>query len=111
MATINVELMAFGEGQIRPVEIPEGTAVTLDTVYVFGQNNMSNNHLRMPSVSMGDIIHLDEKKWLVKDIGFRELSIEEYAMLTGCMKLAIASVTRYSDVLWEHIGEGAMEYA
>jgi hypothetical protein len=81
MKTVNVELMTFGHGKVRPVELPDNVEVTLDNVFIFGQNNSENNHLNLPSVSVGDIIHLDSEKYVVKDFGFEKLSSEVYSHL------------------------------
>lgn len=71
-----VEMLAFGEGQIREVTIPEGENATLDTIYYYGQNDFQP--LEHPSVSMGDVINFDNKKWLVAGIGFTEMTDDQY---------------------------------
>lgn len=76
-----VEMLAFGDGQIREVGVLHPTLDDrenlLDQIYYFGQNDFQPK--RCPSVSVGDIIHLDNEKHIVASLGFRKLSDEEYA--------------------------------
>lgn len=108
--TYEVELMTFGKGQIRPVELPEGTVPTLDMIYSYGQNSAETRHLGMPSVSMGDIIHFEEKQFIVKDFGFEELDALSYNCLKLAMWKAVKENRRYTDILWEQLGKKALEY-
>lgn len=111
MTTIKVELMTFGNGKIRPVELPDNVEVSLDNVFIFGQNHSGNVELNLPSVSVGDIVHLDNEKFVVKSFGFEKLSYEMYGILKGCLEISLETGKRYSDVLWGYMGEKAMEYA
>lgn len=85
-----VELLAFGRfGEIREVEVPEsdlarvqvGSAAgriwaSLSLIFYFGQNEFqSQSH---PSVSVGDVIHFEDRRFLVRPVGFRELTDIEY---------------------------------
>lgn len=107
MRTIDVELMAFGQGQIRPVELPDGVDISLDNVFIHGQNYSGNAHLNMPSVSVGDIIHMDNGVFVVKGFGFEEIDTEIYDLLKSCLR----SDKRYSEALFEVMGPEAADYA
>ena len=77
---IKVELLAFGKkDEIRIVNIPklsEDIDETLESVFHFGQNDFQpKNH---PSVSCGDVINYQNKKFIVGSFGFQELSTKEY---------------------------------
>ncbi len=80
MTTYKVRLLAHGKpGEIREVDIPDGdfyvVEVTLDSIFYWGQNDFQPK--QHPSVSVGDVIELEEKFYLVKAIGFEELSKEQ----------------------------------
>jgi hypothetical protein len=79
--TFNVEMLAFGKGEIRPVDVPEDQVSNilendLEIIFRYGQNDFQN--LPFPSVSAGDIIHYKEQKYLVAGIGFKKMSEAEY---------------------------------
>ncbi len=70
MRVIEVELWALGgDGAIRTVRIPEDGS--LESVFHFGQNDFQPQPRR--SVSCGDIIRWDGKRYLVMASGFREV--------------------------------------
>lgn len=84
---IPVHMLAFGNpGEIRTVNVPdnlwtENTEKNLDLVFQYGQNDFQpQNH---PSVSVGDIIQLDNQYYLVRPIGFMGLTTEQFAEYTG----------------------------
>lgn len=78
---IQVEMLAFMEnGTFREVEILDveiqNQEAFLDLVFYYGQNDFQPR--QMSSVSVGDIIYLNGKKFLIKGAGFKELSEEDY---------------------------------
>ncbi len=81
-----VEMLAFGNwGEIRNVEVPgnlvtDNTDEMLEHIFHYGQNDFQP--VQHPSVSMGDIIRLQEKRYLVCDFGFRPLTPVEYSCYT-----------------------------
>lgn len=76
---INVELWAFGDGKIRVVEIPDSTPEIniLEEVFYWGQNDFQPVE-GCYSVSVGDIICLNDKKVIVLGVGFKEICDEQY---------------------------------
>ncbi len=73
---VEVEMRAFGKGQIRKVTIPseesEGTdSELLERVFHYGQNDFQPQ--RIPSVSVGDVVRLRGKRWYTDNIGFKEV--------------------------------------
>jgi len=72
-----VEMWAFREGEIREVQVPnrqyeeakEHEGAVLDLIYTYGQNDFQP-HPTLPSVSVGDVIRLNGKKYRVRNIGF-----------------------------------------
>lgn len=78
---VNVHMLAFmDESPLRPVNVPDdeltGTIADLDKVYHYGQNDFQP--LEFCSVSAGDIIHWQEKPYLVAGCGFQLLKLEQY---------------------------------
>lgn len=86
----DVSLLSFLDGQIREVEVPDEdlrempTSIVLKQVFHWGQNDFQPQQL--PSVSVGDVIHLEidmvggnmqDSNWLVVSLGFKELTDEE----------------------------------
>ena len=74
---INVEMLAFSEGEMRPVEIPDGELNgeierTLDLVFQYGQNDFQN--LPFPSVSAGDVVHCNNEAYMVAGVGFKKMT-------------------------------------
>lgn len=78
---VTVEMLAFMEGEQRPVKLPEkptGDVMgTLEKVYYYGQNEVQPIADRC-SVSVGDVIHLGAEKYLVCPLGFYKLTEQEY---------------------------------
>lgn len=78
---VEVEMVAFEPvGKtfgIREVEIPDEEACRasqdklFELVFHYGQNDVQPK--RTPSVSVGDVIRLDKRRFLVASTGFREL--------------------------------------
>lgn len=77
---IQVEMLAFKEkGIFREVEIPDAEDKlenVLEEVFCRGQNDFQAQQL--PSVSVGDIIHYQDKKYVVCAISFKEITQEQY---------------------------------
>jgi hypothetical protein len=70
---IYVELLAFGNGEMRPVEVPDDKITddpmeVLELVFHYGQNDFQP--LPFPSVSAGDVVHYGSKTYMVDFIGF-----------------------------------------
>lgn len=75
---IEVELIAFGNGQIRTVEVPDSDmeeprplTEKLELVFTYGQNDFQP--LGMPSVSVGDVVRFDGKRYRVEAMGYEEV--------------------------------------
>lgn len=78
-----VELHAFGEAgaEIRTVEIPTAVltkarglatdAILLGAIWYWGQNDFQPRPMR--SLCAGDIIHLGDRRFLIKLVGFLEV--------------------------------------
>lgn len=78
---VNVHMLALmEESPLRPVNVPDeqltGTMNDLDKVYLYGQNDFQP--LQFCSVSAGDVIHWNEKPYLVAAMGFQLLTLEQY---------------------------------
>jgi len=72
-------MLAFMEGQIRFVEVykPNNNQdFLLGQVYHYGQNDFQLVE-GMPSVSVGDVIELNDKLFMVIPMGFKEITQEE----------------------------------
>lgn len=80
MTSYKVHMLAFLNGEIREVAIEDNYSLTheqtLEEIFKYGQNDFVP--MKMPSVSVGDVIELDEKLYIVCPIGFREMSIEGF---------------------------------
>lgn len=82
---VEVEMVAFKEEGhdfgVRNVEVPDREAVRLpqekllETVMHYGQNDFQNQ--KIPSVSVGDVIRLDGRRFLVTALGFKEIKPQE----------------------------------
>ena len=76
---VSVEMRAFGDpGEIREVDVPDvewEQAVPLDRLNLawhWGQNETQpREHC---SVSVGDVIRMDGKRYMVKPFGFEEVT-------------------------------------
>ena len=75
-----VELRAYKNGEIREVEVPDQEIKNadpdkvLERIFFWGQNDFQPR--KLPSVSVGDVVRLDGKKYLVAALGFTEVSGE-----------------------------------
>jgi hypothetical protein len=83
---VEVELNAFQDGKIRPVEIPSEaihlpTMELLEEVFRLGQN-MFQPVEGCCSVSVGDVIRFGDERWEVDMFGFKRLpdECEDYEM-------------------------------
>ena len=71
---IEVELLAFGNGEIRIVEVPfdefndTNDWDKLELIFRYGQNDFQSR--QQPSVSVGDVIRLNGKRFQVVSSGF-----------------------------------------
>ncbi len=78
MVSVPVLLLAFCDGDVRQVEIPdnvEGTENILDSVFHYGQNE--NQPRNVPSVSVGDVICLNGEYHRMAALGFEQLTPEQ----------------------------------
>jgi hypothetical protein len=80
-----VQMLAFGNpGEIRIVDVPENRFIMedyhdkrvsldecLQIIFYYGQNDFQPR--KHPSVSVGDVIEFDNKKYRVEMIGFSEV--------------------------------------
>lgn len=69
-----VEMHAFGKGQIRTVTLPLDVRACLGAIFEFGQNDFQPQ--QMPSVSVGDIIRFNNERWVVMPVGFKKVSAD-----------------------------------
>jgi hypothetical protein len=77
----NVEMLAFGKGKIRSVNVPDAELSLpfsehkrddiLELVYKYGQNDFQP--MPFPSVSVGDVINYQNSRYEVDMIGFKKL--------------------------------------
>ena len=82
---VEVEMVAFADqGKsfgIREVEIPDAEAARLseekllELIFRYGQNDFQPK--QVPSVSVGDVIRIDGKRFLVSAMGFKKIGKEE----------------------------------
>ena len=74
--TFKVHMLAFANGDIREVNVPvsELSSVegNLEKVFHYGQNDFQP-HPSLPSVSVGDVIEMDDEKYRVEPVGFSKL--------------------------------------
>ena len=80
---VKVHMLAFGNGEIREVEVPgtdadwEDNEVFLEAVFVNGQNE--NQPKPFPSVSVGDVIEQnDGKLYRVASLGFERMTRDQF---------------------------------
>ena len=85
---VDVHMLAFYEnkGTIRHVEIPDykderDKQDILDLVFQYGQNDFQPQNIY--SVSVGDVIELDDEYWMVAPLGFKEITKEKFDSLEG----------------------------
>ena len=74
-----VEMWMFEEGKIREVNVPDHeianrTHQNLDLVFKYGQNDFQPQ--KLPSVSTGDVIRYENKRYMVMGTGFKEVTEE-----------------------------------
>lgn len=79
--SIEVEMFAFRQGEVRNVAVPYETvkgdlAKVLGETFSWGQNEMQPTF--HPSVSMGDVIRYNGERYLIVACGFRLLNEMEY---------------------------------
>ena len=81
----NVRMMAFGrtDDEVRVVDVPNDRLAEatddegkLGLVFELGQNDFQPK--QHPSVSVGDVIELNGKLWLVKPVGFVTMDEDEF---------------------------------
>jgi hypothetical protein len=77
---VNALLYAFGNGEIRPIDIPDeemaGTVEQkLKRAFFYGQNDFQPKPFC--SLSAGDVVILEGRNFLVKFCGFKELTADE----------------------------------
>lgn len=82
---VEVEMVAFKEEGhdfgIRNVEVPDYEAVRLpeekllEVVMRYGQNDFQPQ--KIPSVSVGDVVRIDGRRFLVVTFGFKEIKPQE----------------------------------
>lgn len=90
MKTVNVDMLAFGEeNQIREVDVPVNVvnkcaneSQILDVIYRLGQNDFQLKPC--PSVSAGDVIHLNDKLFIVCNMGFKVITKEQLEEYKKC---------------------------
>lgn len=63
----------FGEDE-KVEDLSDETILAL--VFKWGQNDLQQKH--MPSVSVGDVVELRGKYWMVMSVGWRELTKKEF---------------------------------
>ncbi len=79
---IPVHMLAFGNGAIRLVDVPDteltssSLRMILERVFYWGQNDFQP--LPFPSVSIGDVVEYDGTFHQVGNIGFTVLTTEEF---------------------------------
>ena len=83
MPIIKVRMEAFANGEIREVEVPDNDAFMsapfvdisveekLQVVFHYGQNDHQPQHI--PSVSVGDVILLEDEEYGVTSLSFKKL--------------------------------------
>jgi len=83
---IDVHMLAFmGPEDVRHVEVPDGefeSAIKddkLSIVFKLGQNDFQTQ--QMPSVSVGDVIELNNEYHLVLGAGFRQITKAKFEEL------------------------------
>ncbi len=81
---IEVEMHAFAQGAIRRVEIPVSADAfarltkmlsensLLGMTFQYGQNDFQPQQI--PSVSVGDVIRLNGKRYAVLPVGFKQIA-------------------------------------
>ena len=101
---ILVHMFAFAEpndrSQIRKVFIDDNKAEyasqeeLLEAVFHYGQNDFQPQQL--PSVSVGDVIQLNNKYFMVKSLGFEELSKDQFDNLSVPTAMSAYAGTKFN---------------
>ena len=88
---IKVHMLAFGKpGEIRTVVVPNAewpadTDKNLGLVFHYGQNDFQpQNH---PSVSVNDVIQIEDGYWVVRPIGFMGVTPEQFSEYAAIPRL------------------------
>lgn len=75
---VKVEMQAFAPGKVREVFVPDeewgradNTTRRLERVFRYGQNDFQPQPL--PSVSVGDVVVIDDRRFVCAPMGWREL--------------------------------------
>jgi hypothetical protein len=73
---VEVEMLAFGNGEIRQVDIPDEKVSDnvddmLELAFHYGQNDFQPKNY--PSVSVGDVVHYNGERYEVDMIGFKKV--------------------------------------
>jgi hypothetical protein len=95
-----VEMNSFADGRIREVEVdeqlmaPNDLDQNLEKVFYFGQNDFQPRNL--PSVSVGDVIRMNGKRFGVAMFGFKELGPDEEMNVMGKISKKSVDNSQYS---------------
>ena len=82
-----VHLLAFADGDIREVNVPDEEAAAtlmgaLESIFYYGQNDFQPVAGK-PSVSMGDVAVVEGRYFLCKAVGWTEMTAEEFQSYVG----------------------------
>ena len=95
---VPVHMLAFNEkGTVRNVfiadEYTQGASKDniLALTFQYGQNDFQPKPVS--SVSVGDVIELDDEYWLVAPIGFKQITKEQFDEIPG-------NLTQHHDLYW-----------
>lgn len=98
----NVYLTAFKtKADIRVVDVPDEELEgrnedgILEDIFRLGQNDFQP--LPFPSVSMGDIVELDDRYFMVRANGFAEMTKEEFDKVDG--PLGFRAMENINDII------------
>ncbi len=103
---VKVHLLAFTDGEIREVEVPELDTLlpptnddelghVLELVFHWGQNDFQPQ--QKPSVSVGDVIEMDGRFHRVESVGFKELTADQMADWRG-LSVVVRAMQSYGPV-------------
>lgn len=105
-----VELIRFGEGRIKEVEVPDNREQDLDSIFMNGQNEFASRGTHLPSVSVGDIIHFNGEKFIILTNGFEKMTDGFYNEIISTRMKANLTGTKYSELMWEKMGKKSFKY-
>jgi len=116
--TFKVQQFNFNNGKFKMVTVPNDEisdsteSNILDMIWRYGQNDFSIGTKDSPSLSVGDVIFLNDKKYLVKPFGFKKLSDKVYNMLVNANETCDNSnhKTNYRNTLYKLMGDRSFEY-